>query len=154
MQARIKNPAVIIPEAMDGIKTLIGATYKGNVSPKTLALTHLRASQINGCGVCVDGGWRHAQKSGEAHERLYAVAAWRETPYFSESERAALALTEAMTRLADRENPVPDEIWNEAAKHFDERALCALVLHISVVNVFNRLNVATRQIASGEWKAE
>jgi AhpD family alkylhydroperoxidase len=153
MKARLTNPAYLIPEAMDAIKILIGATHKGSVSPKTLSLIHQRISQINGCGVCIDGGWRQAQKSGETHERLYAVAAWRDTPYFSEAERAALALAEAVTRIADKTNPVPDEIWNEAAKHYDERSLATLVLHISVVNVFNRINVATGQIASGEWKS-
>jgi AhpD family alkylhydroperoxidase len=153
MKARMTNPAYIIPEAMDAIKKLIGVTHTGNVSPKTLALVHLRISQINGCGVCIDGGWRQAQKSGETHERLYAVAAWRDTPYFSDAERAALALAESATRIADRSNPVPDEIWNEAARHFDERGLATLILHISVVNVFNRINVATGQVASGEWKA-
>jgi AhpD family alkylhydroperoxidase len=152
MKPRIENPAQLIPGAMPAIQELIAATYKGGVSPKTLALTHLRASQINGCGPCIDGGWRHAQKAGETLERLFAVAAWRETPYFSESERAALSLAEAVTRLDDRADPVPDKIWAEAAKHFDERALSAIVLNIALTNLFNRLNVATKQMAAGEWK--
>ncbi|MFL5812160.1 MAG: carboxymuconolactone decarboxylase family protein [Bdellovibrionia bacterium] len=152
MKPRIENPAKLIPEAMPAIQALIAASYKGGVPPKTLALTHMRASQINGCGPCIDGGWRHAQKSGETLERLFAVSAWRETPYFSESERAALALTEAVTRLDDRADPVPDEIWREAARHFDERALSAIVLSVALTNLFNRINVATKQIAAGEWK--
>jgi alkylhydroperoxidase family enzyme len=84
---------------------------------------------------------------GETDERLFTVAAWREAPYFDDAERAALALTEAVTRLSDRADPVPDEIWKEAARHFDERALAVLTLAIASVNVWSRLNVATRQVA-------
>jgi AhpD family alkylhydroperoxidase len=151
MQARMKNPAIVIPEAMEAIKALLAATQKGGVAPKTLALVHLRASQINGCGFCVDSGSQHAQQLSESTQRLLAVAAWRDTPYFTDAERAALALTEAVTRLSDRADPVPDEIWNEAARHYDERGLAALLLEIALTNVFNRLNVPTKQIA-GEWK--
>src|SRR5260221_213232 len=125
--ARTKNPRIILPEAMAPIQALLAVTQKGGVPPKTLALAHLRASQINGCGVCVDLGWRHAKKEGETEERLFAVGAWRDTPYFNDAERAALALTEAVTRLSDRTDPVPDEVWNEAARHYDELALAALL---------------------------
>jgi AhpD family alkylhydroperoxidase len=110
----------------------------------------LRASQINGCSFCVDSGSRHATKSGETDERLFAVSAWRETDYFYDDERAALALTEAVSRLSDRADPVPDAIWEDAAKHFDERALASLLLMIATTNVFNRLNVSIRQPA-GAW---
>ncbi|HWE31162.1 MAG TPA: carboxymuconolactone decarboxylase family protein, partial [Polyangia bacterium] len=110
-------------------------------------LMHLRASQINGCSVCIDGGARQLKKAGETDERLFTVAAWREAPYFTDAERAALALAEAVTRLSDRADPVPDAIWNEAARHFDERTLAALVLAIGTVNLFNRANVTTRQVA-------
>ena len=151
MEARIKNPAMLLPEAMTAIQSLHAAIEKGDVSPKLLGLTHLRASQINGCAVCIDGGFRLAKREGESDERLFAVAAWRDAPYFTDAERAALELTEYVTRLADRPDPVPDAIWNEAKTHFNERALAALLLHIAVTNVFNRLNVATRQIA-GAWK--
>ncbi|HEU5237827.1 MAG TPA: carboxymuconolactone decarboxylase family protein [Pyrinomonadaceae bacterium] len=150
MQTRMKNPAIIIPEAMEPIQALHAATQKGGVPEATLALVHLRASQINGCSACVDGGARQAKKSGETDERLFAVAAWRDAPYFTDAERAALALTEAVTRLADRTDPVPDEIWNEASRHYDDRALAALLLSIATTNVFNRLNVSTRQVA-GAW---
>jgi AhpD family alkylhydroperoxidase len=150
MQARMKNPAMIIPEAMQPIQALNAATEKGGVPSATLALVHLRASQINGCSFCVDSGSRHAKKAGETDERLFAVAAWREAPYFTDAERAALALTEAVTRLADRADPVTDEIWDEAARHYDERGLAALILMIATTNVFNRLNVTTRQPA-GSW---
>jgi AhpD family alkylhydroperoxidase len=150
MHARMKNPAVIIPEAMQPIQALHSATEKGGVPPPTLALVHLRASQINGCSSCVDSGSRSARKAGETGERLFAVAAWRDSPHFTDAERAALALTEAVTRLADRADPVPDEIWDEAARYYDEPGLAALLLMIATTNVFNRLNVATRQVA-GAW---
>lgn len=149
-QPRMQNPATLLNGATEGIKKVIGATYAGGVPAKTLALSHLRASQINGCGACVDSGARHAEQAGETTERLFAVAAWRETPYFSDAERAALALTEAVTRLGDREDPVPDEVWEEAARHYDERGLAALVLSIALTNMFNRLNATTRQVA-GAW---
>ncbi len=152
MQARMKNPAAIVPGAMQAIQALHSATEKGGVPPPTLSLVHLRASQINGCGFCVDFGTRSARKAGESDERLFAVAAWRETPYFTDAERAALALTEAVTRLSDRADPVPDEIWDEAARHYDERALGALILSIATTNVFNRLNVTTRQMAGATWE--
>jgi AhpD family alkylhydroperoxidase len=150
MQARMKSPAMIMPEATEAIQALLAAIRKGGVPQPTLELVHLRASQVNGCSFCVDSGSRSARKAGETDERLFAVAAWREAPYFTDAERAALALTEAVTRLADRPDPVPDEIWDEAAKHYDEQGLSALLLMIGATNVFNRVNVATRQPA-GSW---
>ncbi len=150
MEARMKNPAMIIPDAMKAIQALNAATQEGGVPPATLGLVHLRASQINGCSFCCDSGSCHAKAAGETDERLFSVAAWREAPYFTGAERAALALTEAVTRLSDRADPVPDEIWDEAARHYDERGLAALLLMIATTNVFNRLNVPTRQVA-GAW---
>jgi AhpD family alkylhydroperoxidase len=141
----MKNPAIVIPEAMKAIQTLHAAASADGAPAKILELAHLRASQINGCSFCVDAGARQAKKSGEADERLFAVAAWREAPYFTEAERAALA-----TRLSDRADAVPDAIWEDAARYFDERALAALILSIATTNVFNRLNVSTRQPA-GAW---
>jgi AhpD family alkylhydroperoxidase len=147
LTARMPNPAVIIPEAMKPIQDLFGSVSGGGVPQATLELVHLRVSQVNGCSACVDGGWRKARKAGESDERLFAVAAWREAPYYSEAERAALALAEAVTRLSDRADPVPDEIWDAAARHYDERGLAALILMIATTNFFNRLNVSTRQPA-------
>jgi AhpD family alkylhydroperoxidase len=147
----MQNPAKILPEALGPILTLHGVSEKAGIPAATHALVHLRASQINGCGYCVDGGVKQARKAGEKEERLAAVAAWRDTPYFSDAERAALALTEAVTRLADKSDPVPDTVWDEAARHYDEKALAALLLAISVTNVFNRFNVATRQVAGAGW---
>ena len=150
MEARMKNPAMIIPDAMQAILALQAATEKGGVPRRTLELVHLRASQINGCSVCVDMGSCSLQQTGETNERLFSVSAWRDAPYFTDAERAALALTEAVTRLSDRADPVPDQIWDEAARHYDEPALAALILAIALTNVYNRLNVSTRQVA-GEW---
>ncbi len=149
MQARMKNPAMILPGAIEALQKLAKASEHGGVPKTTLDLVHLRASQINGCSVCVDMGFRF-KKADETMERLFAVAAWKDAPYFTDAERAALALTEAVTRLSDLSDPVPDETWEEAARHYDESALASLVLWIATTNVWNRLNVATKQLA-GEW---
>jgi AhpD family alkylhydroperoxidase len=151
MQARMSNPAFVVPDAMQALQALGKAVQEGGVPRKTLELVNLRASQINGCGVCAVQHPRIARKLGETDERIFAVTAWREAPYFTNAERAALALAEAVTRLSDRAEPVPDEIWNEAAQHYDEQALATLVIAIANINVWNRLNVATRQVAGQEW---
>jgi len=144
MQARMKNPGVLVPGAVQAIQSLVAAVQKSGVPPKVFHLAHLRASQINGCSFCVDYGVKHAKQDGESDERLHGVAAWREMPGFSDAERAALALAEVMTQLDERD-PVPDPVWNEAAKHFDEKQLAGLVLWIATTTHFNRANVATRQ---------
>jgi len=149
MQARMKNPIMLLPDALPALLALNKAA-ENNLPCTTRKLVHLRASQINGCSVCVDMHARELKKSNETDERLFAVAAWRDAPYFTDAERAALALTEAVTRLSDKPDPVPDEIWNEAARHYEEPALAALIVQIALINVFNRLNVPTRQVA-GEW---
>ena len=149
-QARLSSPSTILPDLTKGIQAMIGAIYKSGAPRSTLELVHLRVSQVNGCGACIDSGWRGAKKAGESDERLHNVAAWRHTPYFSDAERAALALAEAMTRLADREDAVPDAVWNEAARHHDEKVLAAIVAWIALTNFFNRMNVATAQVAAGE----
>jgi AhpD family alkylhydroperoxidase len=147
----MKNPAMLLPELMQPLQAVGGQAGK-HLPEKTLGLVHLRASQINGCSVCLDMHAHAMKKSGETEERMNAVAGWRHAPYYTDAERAALALTEAITRLADREDPVPDALWQEAARHFDERELAALVVHIGVVNLWNRLNVATAQVAgSVRW---
>ena len=151
MQARLKNPAEILPEMMPAVLNLMKVTKQGGVPEKTMELVHLRVSQINGCSVCMYGGAVHARKAGETDDRLFTVAAWRDAPFFTEPERAALALAEATTRIADRGDAVPDEIWNEAKKHYDERGLAALILMIGMVNLFNRMNAATRQPAGATW---
>lgn len=150
MQSRMKHPVMIFPDAMKAMQALKASTEKAGVPASTLGLIELRASQINGCSVCVDMHSRAMKKAGETDQRLFAVAAWRDTPFFTDPERAALALAEAVTRLSDRPDPIPDEIWNEAARHHDEPALAALLLAIANINVWNRLNAAIRQVA-GAW---
>ena len=145
MTARMTNPAFAVAGAMDALGAVAKTISRARV-PISRELVHLRASQINGCSVCVDLHAKAARTAGESEERVFAVAAWRETPYFSEAERAALALTEALTRLADRPDQVGDAIWDAAAEHFDEEQLGALVLDIALVNLWNRLNIATRQV--------
>jgi AhpD family alkylhydroperoxidase len=152
MHARMKHPVMILPDAMRALHALDKATEVDGVPDVTRKLVHLRASQINGCSVCVDMHARELKNAGETDERLFAVAAWRDAPYFTAAERAALSLTEAVTRLCDRPDPVPDEIWDEVARHYDEPARAALILQIAQINVWNRLNAATRQVA-GEWAA-
>jgi AhpD family alkylhydroperoxidase len=154
MQARMTLPAMVLPDALEALTALWRATKQGGVPSTTLDLVSLRASQINGCSSCVDMHARLAKKGGETDDRLFAVAAWRHTPYFTDAERAALALTEAVTRLSDRTDPVPDEIWDQAARHYDEPALAALVISIALINTWNRLNVATRQVADPDWRPD
>jgi AhpD family alkylhydroperoxidase len=148
MQPRIDHPAQTVPGAMQALLKLDSAAKRAGVPATTHYLLQLRASQINGCSGCVDIHSRELKAAGEPDQRINTVAAWRETPYFTDGERAALALAEAVTRLADRPDPVPDEVWDEAARHYDEAQLSALVLAIAAINAWNRLNVATRQITS------
>ena len=150
MHARIDSPALTVPGALEALQGLGNATRHGGVPETTLYLVVLRASQINGCSICVDMHSRELRLAGERDERIFSVAAWRETPYYSDAERAALALTEAATRLADRPDAVSDELWDEVARHYDERQLASLVLAIAGINAWNRINGLTRQI-SGDW---
>ncbi len=152
MQARIENPAVTVPGALDAFRTLGATATTAGIPESTLYLVQLRASQINGCSVCVDLHSRELEQAGERSERIFTVSAWRESTYFDDAERAALALTEAATRLADRSDPVSDEVWDEAARYYDEPQLAALVIAIATINAFNRVNATTRQ-PSGEWIA-
>jgi AhpD family alkylhydroperoxidase len=143
----MSNPALSVPGALQALIALSNTAKKGGVPTATLDLVHLRASQINGCSVCVDMHSRDLKKAGATDERVFAVAAWREAPYYSEAERAALALTEAVTRLSDRADPVPDDVWEEATRHYDEAGLGALLISIAAINAWNRLNAATKQVA-------
>lgn len=146
---RMPNPATLIPEAMQALMVVNKAVHGAGLDAKLLALSHLRASQINGSSLCVASGAQQSRHHGATEEQVDTVAAWRETPWFSEEERAALALTEAVTRLADNPDPVPDEVWDVAAKYFDHKELAALLLNIAITNTVNRLNTATRQQAGG-----
>jgi AhpD family alkylhydroperoxidase len=151
MTARMTNPAMVLPHAMEAIQGLYKAMYSGGVSQQTLELVHLRASQINGCSACVHAGVTSATKAGETAERLFAVSAWYESPLFDDAERAALALTEAATRLSDRPGQVTDEIWAEAREHYDEKEISAIILMIATTNFFNRINTTIREHAGATW---
>ena len=134
MQARMTNPLMVVPDVMPAPMALAKATTQGGVPPTTLHLVDLRASQINGSSACVEMHAREARTAGDAEGRLFAVAAWRDAPCFGDAERAALALAEAVTRLSDRTDPVPDEVWADAARQYDEPALATLVLSIGTTD--------------------
>jgi AhpD family alkylhydroperoxidase len=145
--SRMPNPALTLEGAMESLQGLAKAVSRARV-PINLELVHLRASQINGCSVCTDMHAKALRKSGESEERVWSVAAWRETPYFSDAERAALELTEALTRIPDGADQVSDALWERCREHFDDNKLAALVMEIAQINLWNRLNVATRQVVS------
>jgi AhpD family alkylhydroperoxidase len=150
MHARIDNPALTVPGALKALRDLAVAGNPAGIPETTLELVRLRASQINGCSGCVDLHSRGLKVAGEPDARIHMVAAWRDASYFTDAERAALALTEAATRIADRPDPVPDSVWEEAAAHYDEAQLAALVVVIAAINAFNRVNAVTRQV-TGDW---
>jgi AhpD family alkylhydroperoxidase len=151
MQARMTHSVMVLPDAMKALHTLSKAAQSGTVPETTHKLIHLRVSQINGCSVCVDMHARELKEAGEKDERIWGVGAWRESPYFSDGERAALALAECLTRLADRPDAVPDAVWDDAADHYDEKELSSLLLSIAAINVWNRLNAAIRQPVGSAW---
>jgi AhpD family alkylhydroperoxidase len=151
MQARMTNPAMVLPHVMEAIQGLYRAMNAGGAPQRTMELVHLRASQINGCSACVHGGVTGATAAGESTDRLLALAAWYESPLFDEAERAALTLTEAATRLSDRPGQVTDEIWADAAKHYDEKQLAAIILMIATTNFFNRVNTTIKEPAGATW---
>ena len=153
MQPRMKSPVFTLLGTREALLTIIKTTEGCGVPRATLELVNVRVGQINGCSVCVDLHSRALKKLAESDARIFTLAAWREAPYYTEPERAALALAEAATRLSDRADAVPDEVWKEASGHFSEAALGALVMTIAVANLWNRLNVATRQV-TGDWIAQ
>ncbi len=148
MQPRMKAPVLVLPEALNALLALGKAAALNVVPERTIKLMDVRASQINGCAVCLDMHNHELRQMGETDERLFSIAAWREAPYFTDAERAALALTESVTRLADKEDAVPDNVWEEAKRHYDEKGLAVLLLAIGKINIWNRLNAATRQPAN------
>jgi AhpD family alkylhydroperoxidase len=152
MEARMTHPVFVVPAALKALTAYSRAGEGLGVPAETLEMIHLRASQINGCSVCVEMHSTNLKKEGMSDQRLFAIAAWRDAPYFSDAERAALELTEVVTRVADRGEAVPDEVWEAAARHYDEQGLSALLIAITSINVWNRLNAATRQV-SGAWSA-
>ena len=147
MRPRMPSPAMIVPGAFEALQGLTKAAWQSNLPESVINLVALRASQINGCSLCTQAHAREARATGETEDRLAAVATWRDAPHFTEAERAALALAEAVTRISDRPDPVSDDVWARAAKHYDAPQLSALLLNLAIINVWNRLNVATRQVA-------
>ena len=145
IEARMTNPALLTADVLPALQSAHKAARKSGLAPEVAYLVQLRASQINGCSVCAEMHARELKESGAPEEKIWAVGAWRESVRFTAAERAALALTECVTRLADRPDPVPDEVYDEAARHFDTEQLSGLLLEIALINVWNRLNVATRQ---------
>ncbi|RFS82115.1 carboxymuconolactone decarboxylase family protein [Actinomadura spongiicola] len=133
--------------AAEGYKAMLALesfVFASGVPHRTLELVRLRVSQINGCGFCVNMHSRDAKKAGETDERIWSVAAWREAPFYSDEERAALALAEAATRIADEPDGVPDDVWDAAADHYDEKTLAGLVMAIAAMNAWNTINVTLR----------
>lgn len=146
MGRRMKNPVTLLPGALDALYTLGAAARDSGVSARIVGLVQLRTSQINGCVVTMDSHIRMLREAGETPERLSSVWNWSACDLFTDAERSALALCEAVSRSADQDDPVPDEVWNEAARHYDQMALAGLLLAIATANLWNRLNVATRQM--------
>ncbi|MFC8920487.1 carboxymuconolactone decarboxylase family protein [Streptomyces sp. NPDC057116] len=142
------------PIASTFLKQLIMAStsLKNSALPlSTQELVKIRASQINGCGFCLDMHTKEATAAGESPTRLNLVAAWREATVFTEAERAALELAEQGTRIADAAGGVPEEIWAKAAEHYDEEQLAALMSLIALINAFNRVNVMV-QLPAGDYQ--
>ena len=145
--ARAQNPLLRFPEAFKGMQAIHEAATEGGLPESTTQLVHLRASQINGCSFCARMHAAELRAGGARDERIDTVAAWREAPYFTDAERVALAVTETLTRLADRPDPVSDELWEELGEHYDEAAIAQLLIEIGLINVWNRVNAAVRQVA-------
>jgi AhpD family alkylhydroperoxidase len=135
------NMAAVAPEAYQAVLGL-EKYVRENLDHTVLELVKLRASMLNGCAFCVDMHSRDALAGGESSRRLFAVAAWRDAPFFDERERTALALTDAVTRLG--EHGVPDDVWDAAAKVWSEKELANLLVAIATINVWNRISVSTR----------
>lgn len=145
MQVRMMNPVLMFPEASQAIADLNAVIDRSSLAPATRNLARLRASQINGSGSCVHEAIKQAREKGETEVRLIGLTGWRQSPYYTGAERAALALTEEVTRLHGAE-PVPDHVWQDASKHFDEDAMSALLLTITITNANNRFSISTRQV--------
>jgi uncharacterized peroxidase-related enzyme len=152
MTARMKNPASILPQTYKAFPHLFGAMEQGGLSVSLREILALRVSQINGCAACVHAHAKTLREEEESDDRISTVAVWRESPYFTEPERAALDLAEYSTRLADsRGHAVPDAVWDEAADNFDEKELSAIILLIATTNFFNRINVTIQEPAGTSW---
>jgi AhpD family alkylhydroperoxidase len=156
MEARLNfNSSPALTKFVKYLNSAAAVVSESAVPATTQELVKIRASQINGCAACTDMHTKDAAHAGESSVRLSLVAVWREATVFTEPERVALELTEQGTRIADSPCGVADEAWTNAAKHYDEDQLAALVLLIAVINTYNRINVITRQPAGdyqpGQW---
>lgn len=149
MQERMPNVYALAAGGYQGLSAIENYINGSGVPRNILEIVRVRASQINGCSVCTDMHSHRAKKLGESDERLWSVAAWRDTPFFTDTERAALALTEAVTRIADNADGVPASVWADAAAHFADEELAVLVTAIASVNAWNRINVTVRLAAGG-----
>lgn len=146
MRGRIDDLATKAGDGYQAMRSL-EAYLAGSAVPSGLQhLVKLRVSQINGCAFCVDLHSKHAKQGGETDERLFGVAAWRESPHFTSAERAALDLAEAATRLADNPHGVPDDVYERARAEFDEPTLTALIMLIAAINAWNRISVINRTV--------
>lgn len=137
---RIANPMMSVPGAMKALLDLSAAAGKTGLDGDYVELICLRVSIMNGCGACIDYHTKLLRKANVADERIYALAGWRDVPYYTEAEKAGFALAEQMTHVQ-----VSDEVWNEAAKHYTEDQLAGLTIAIGAINLWNRINVATQQ---------
>jgi uncharacterized peroxidase-related enzyme len=152
MTARMTNPATILPQAIKAVPHLFGAMEQGGLSASLREILALRVSQINGCAACVHAHAKALKADEEGDDRISTVAVWRESPFFSDAERAALELAEYATRLADsRGAAVPDSVWDAAADNFDEKELAAIILLVATTNFFNRINVTIQEPAGTTW---
>ena len=146
MQARLNygQTAPGVYDAMEGLEKYLGQC---GMEESLLHLSRLRASQINGCAYCLDMHWKDLRAIGENEQRLYSLDAWRECPYYTDRERAALAWTEAVTLIA--QDHVPDAVYQEARSHFSEKELSDLTLAVAAINAWNRLSIASRIVPGG-----
>src|SRR5437773_10542172 len=144
MKARVDCAKVLLPKAMQALNPLAKYVNGSGLDHRLLELVEMRTSQINGCAYCIDMHTKDARAAGETEQRIYALNAWRETPFFTDRERAALEWTEAVTRVGDTH--VPDEIYERVAAQFDERELVALTFGVVVINSWNRLAVSFRAV--------
>ncbi|GAA4674332.1 carboxymuconolactone decarboxylase family protein [Gordonia humi] len=151
MSARMTNPVFLLPGVFEGLTAIGKAIADTGLGQDLCEIVNMRASQLNGCSTCLDGHWRLARRHGVSDEKLFAVGAWRDAPYFSAAERIALEMTEELTHLSIKPAAVSDDLWDRAADEFDEAQLAALVVAIANINLYNRVNHATRQ-EGGSWK--
>jgi len=160
MQARMKNPAVILPEANAGIQTMMSAIFQSGIAKTTLDLVGLRVSQMNNCELCIGLSMATIDQNNESSQRLLKVATWQNDDCFTPAEQSALSLCEAVTTLNARYDSVPDArydsvpdaLWQKVEQYYDESTRAALVLFICTMNMFTRINVCTRQMTP-DWQS-